>query len=244
MNTRFHPDLVQRTYNLILEAIADGRLPAGSMLEHEAVAERLGVPWQSVLTALLMLKKDGFAVEAGRRGLMVAALDPRDVMRTYQVRGALESLAAREAARRVAAGHLVVDPVQLLPASIDGAPVAELVAADLKFHERILELADNPLIAEALGAQWRLIRRAMAATLQMPGRSEIAWAEHRALVRAIAAGDAEQAAQIARDHDESSGTVLAAALPAAAPEEPEPTPSPSATLPRLADRARALRAGR
>ncbi|MGF7473742.1 GntR family transcriptional regulator, partial [Salmonella enterica subsp. enterica serovar Minnesota] len=60
----------------------------------------LGVSRQPVLQALLLLEREGFARRAARRGMVVAPIDPTFVRDLYAVRGALDALAAREAAAR------------------------------------------------------------------------------------------------------------------------------------------------
>jgi len=60
----------------------------------------LNVSRQPVLQALLLLRKQGFVRETGRRGLVVAELDPRFIGQLYEVRAALDGAACRGAALR------------------------------------------------------------------------------------------------------------------------------------------------
>src|SRR5260221_8934595 len=94
------PDLVDRAHRAILDAICDGTLQPGSRLTQEELAERLGVSRQPVMQALILLKRQGFVCDAGRRGVMVAPLDPELVLNLYAIRAALDGLAAHEAAQR------------------------------------------------------------------------------------------------------------------------------------------------
>ena len=71
-----------------------------------------------MLQALRLLKKDGLVLDAPGRGVMVAPLDARWIAQVYEVRGALDALAARLAARRRA----VIDPKHRPAAA--GAPRA------------------------------------------------------------------------------------------------------------------------
>ena len=94
------PTIVEQAYRAILEAICEGRLEPGERLTQESVAAKLSVSRQPVGQALLLLRQQKFLVEAGRRGLMVAPLD-RDFMRQiYELRLALEPMAASLAAQR------------------------------------------------------------------------------------------------------------------------------------------------
>ena len=88
------PDLVDQVYQALLDAISDGSLAPGARITQEDLAERLAVSRQPVLQALRLLKKDGLVSDAPGRGLRVAPLDAGWIAHTYQVRGALDALAA------------------------------------------------------------------------------------------------------------------------------------------------------
>src|SRR5512144_621236 len=92
------PDLVERVYRALLDAISDGSLAPGTRVTQEDLAERLAVSRQPVLQALRLLKKDGLVLDAPGRGLLVAPLDAAWIAHVYEVRGALDALAARRAA--------------------------------------------------------------------------------------------------------------------------------------------------
>ena len=96
------PDLTEQVYARLLNAICDGELPPGSRLTQEECAASFNVSRQPVLQALRLLKQDGLVVDAGRRGLMVTPLDATVVAQIYEVRTALDALAARLAAQRSA----------------------------------------------------------------------------------------------------------------------------------------------
>src|SRR3954470_24369017 len=92
------PDLVDRVYGSLLDAISDGSLAPGQRITQETIAQQLAVSRQPVLQALRLLKKDGFVLDAPGRGVLVAPLDAEWIAKVYQVRGALDALAARLAA--------------------------------------------------------------------------------------------------------------------------------------------------
>src|SRR5437868_1488254 len=89
------PDLVDQVYLRLLDAISEGSLAPGQRITQEDIAEQLSVSRQPVLQALRLLKKDGFVLDAPGRGLLVAPLDAAWMLDVYQVRGALDALAAR-----------------------------------------------------------------------------------------------------------------------------------------------------
>src|SRR5689334_21730661 len=92
------PGLVERVHRALLDAIGDGSLAPGARITQEDLAERLAVSRQPVLQALRLLKQDGLVHDAPGRGLLVAPLDPARIADVYEVRAALDGLAARLAA--------------------------------------------------------------------------------------------------------------------------------------------------
>jgi DNA-binding GntR family transcriptional regulator len=63
------PNLTEQVYQRLLRAICDGELAPGARHMQEELAAALATSRQPVLQALCLLKQDGFAIEAGRRGL-------------------------------------------------------------------------------------------------------------------------------------------------------------------------------
>jgi DNA-binding GntR family transcriptional regulator len=204
------PDLVDRVYQALLDAISEGSLAPGQRLTQEDIAAQLAVSRQPVLQALRLLKKEGLVMDAPGRGLQVAALDVQWMIKVYQVRGALDALAARLAAQR---------RVQIEPQLIEqgrkaarGRNVKAMVDADLAFHGAIYAAAENPLIEQSARLHWTHLRRVMGAVMQHMRQRENVWDEHQAIADAIAAGDADRAAQLIDEHSRSASENLARQL--------------------------------
>ncbi|MDE2296735.1 MAG: GntR family transcriptional regulator, partial [Burkholderiales bacterium] len=146
------PDLVDQVYRALLDAISDGSLAPGERVTQEDLAERLAVSRQPVLQALRLLKKDGLLLDAPGRGLLVAPLDPESIGWAYEVRGALDALAARLAAQRRA----VIDPrlVEQGRRAARGRNIKAMIDADIAFHNAIAAASGNPLIAQSTQLHW------------------------------------------------------------------------------------------
>jgi DNA-binding GntR family transcriptional regulator len=217
------PHLTEQAYTAILDAICSGRFAPGERLTQEQLAATLDVSRQPILQALLLLKRQGFVRETGRRGLAVAPLDPDFVARLYEVRSVLDGLACRAAATRQAAEAARRGPA-LIEAGREAArsgSIAAMIAADMNFHLFLYELSGNPLIAETAALHWQHIRRVMGTYLQRVDAPEGIWDEHADILAAVAAGDAERAEQLARRHAEASALKVRAALTAATNENTE-----------------------
>lgn len=205
------PDLTAQAHQAIRDAIMAMDLAPGTPLGQEDLAERLGVSRQPVSHALVLLRREGLVVDRGRKGQMVAPIDPDRLLDLYQVRGAIDRLAARLAATRLdrldnpAMGfkRLIEDG---RAACADGSMDA-LVQADLAFHKAIHAWSGNAEIERTAVGFWPHMVRSMRVVLaDLKGR-EIIWDEHAAIAEAILAGDPAQAGHLAADHAERTGAL-------------------------------------
>ncbi|WP_353193729.1 GntR family transcriptional regulator [Pandoraea pnomenusa] len=206
------PVLIDQVYSRLRDAIADLTLPPGERIRQAELADSLGVSRQPVSHALQLLKRDGLVCDSGRQGLEVAPIDADHLRRLYEVRTALDGLAARLAAVRVAQGTMAGRELQRLRDAVEtgmamthGTPVARQVRAEVAFHTALHDASGNPLIAQTVAPQWPHIMRAMAATLDAMPMQEVVWHEHGEIVARIAAGDADGAEAAARQHTEADG---------------------------------------
>ena len=204
------PDLVEQVYRRLLDAIGDGSLAPGARLTQEDIAAQLAVSRQPVLQALRLLKMDGFVHDAPGRGVLVAPLDEDFTRHLYQVRGALDALAARLAAQR----RFKIDArlIEQGRKAARGRNVQAMVDADIAFHQAIYAASDNPLIERSAQLHWHHLRRVMGAALQQARQREAVWDEHEAIARAIAAGDGDRAARLIEKHSAHAADNLAARL--------------------------------
>jgi DNA-binding GntR family transcriptional regulator len=217
------PDLVDQVYRSLLDAISEGSLAPGARIMQEDIAEQLAVSRQPVLQALRLLKKDGFVLDAPGRGVLVAPLDVAWLTQVYQVRSALDGLAARLAAR--ARYQIAPALISQGRAAARSSKVKAMMAADAQFHAAIYAASGNPLIAQSAQLHWQHIRRAMGAVLQLSTMRESIWDEHEAIARAIGAGDEGAAETLIRQHGEDAGHNLAKLLSSALSQS-----DPSASL--------------
>src|ERR1700716_4353844 len=130
------PDLSERLHAPVLDAISSVELKSGALIPQEELAQQFGVSRQPVLQAMMLLRREGFLVDAGRKGVCVAPLDVQQAHNLYVVRGALDGAAARLAAARYTPdlahrGRLLLDVGRRAVAS---GHVASVIEADIDFH--------------------------------------------------------------------------------------------------------------
>ena len=212
------PTLIEQAYEEILEAICSGRLAPGERLNQDALAGRLGISRQPVGQALSVLKAQGFVRDTGRRGLIVAPLEREFFRAIYELREALDSLAASLAARRCKPGDATEGRKLLAEGrrAVRSGRVDELIEADMRFHLWICRVAGNPLLSDTMRLYWNHLRRAMGEVLQQRSRRDQIWEEHEAILQGIIKGDPAAAAQRASAHARaaSKGILM---LPSAQP---------------------------
>jgi len=203
------PNLSDQVYARILEAIIDRTLLPGQRITQNELAERLGVSRQPVSHALHLLHRQGLVAESGRRGFEVTQLDPERIRQLYEVRGAIDALAARLAAGRAktdATGRAQLESSLRAGRAIERkTPLSRLIALDVDFHTAIYRLAGNPAIEEMIAPHWPHMRRSMATVLAALDYRESAWTEHETIAAQILAGNARAAESAAQSHALTAG---------------------------------------
>jgi DNA-binding GntR family transcriptional regulator len=128
--------------------IANGALAPGGRIVEGLWATRFGVAQASIREAINILAQEGFVTKQSGRSARVVDLSHRDVTRLYQLRGALEGLAASLAA----AINPDLSPLQF---AVDGMRAAAaaghreaLLDCDLQFHLQLCSAADSPVLLE------------------------------------------------------------------------------------------------
>ncbi|MCR8550717.1 GntR family transcriptional regulator [Salipiger sp. P9] len=186
-------------YTLILEAIDSGVYRPGDRLVESELAERFGVSRTPIREALQRLETQSLLTRDGR-SLIVASLDHNQMAELYVVRTELEGLAARLAAR-----HATEEEIQVLRdmVSEDRALLNDpsaLARANRRFHKMIHLASHNRFLVQQLDLVHRSMALMATTSLAAQGRGEIALAEHKAIVDAIARRDEDAAYKALRDH--------------------------------------------
>lgn len=183
--------------------IGEGRLRPGDRIFEQDLAVEFGVSRVPVREAIRMLQSEGLVeVLPRRRGVFVRSLDRRQVEELFDVREALEGLAARLAAeggQREAVGQLGRQSDIARQAWSDGDTDA-MSRANAEFHEQLVALSGNELlgsILEPLHGRLRWLFRLNEEPDRVCG-------DHEELHSAIAAGDADRAVRLAQEHVRSS----------------------------------------
>lgn len=188
--------------------IASGVFEPGERLTEDRLSGQYRVSRVPVREALKVLEAQGFVHIEPNRGATVSVLSLADAADLYVVREVVESLAARRAARRAASEHVefLRDIVRRgKQADKDGISAA-LPALNSAFHLGVLRAADSAVLQAQLEQlmaklQWLYRERPMPSDLLQ--RGPISWAEHEAILQAIAEGRSADAERGMREHLEA-----------------------------------------
>jgi DNA-binding GntR family transcriptional regulator len=215
-----HPGLTQQVYQTLLDAICDGSLAPGAHLVQEQLAAELGVSRQPIQQALAILKTEGLLLELGKRGLFVAPVDLAVMRHHYEIRSALDGLAARRAATRTGSDLALRARVEREGsaaiaagrAAVKSGVIAEMVRCDVAFHSYIYASSGNPLLTASAEPHWRQLRRIMGEVLRRAAPPTEIWRQHDEILSVIVSGDASRAEALAVAHVANAQQRLETAL--------------------------------
>ncbi|MBU2357767.1 MAG: GntR family transcriptional regulator [Alphaproteobacteria bacterium] len=186
-------------YALILEAIDSHIYKPGDRLVESELADRLGVSRTPVREALQRLETQSLLTRDGR-SLIVASLDHTQMAELYVVRGTLEGLAARLAARHATPEEVaVLRDMLAADEALKDDPEA-LSRANRRFHKQIHLASHNRFLVQQLDLVHRSMALLATTSISAKGRGGDTLREHERIVEAIAAGDGDAADAALRAH--------------------------------------------
>jgi DNA-binding GntR family transcriptional regulator len=192
--------------------ILDGSLRSGAPLTEAAVSQTYGVARPSAKAAIEQLVATGLLVRTAHRSARVVDIDAATVRDVYRTRTRLESAALRElaVARNVPSAAVTANAeILALPAGPDPATVDP----DLRFHTALIDAIDSERTGRMYRSVLDEVRLCMA---QVQGRRLLDAADigsqHSEILRAVADGDGEHAADLLALHLSSAEDRLVEAL--------------------------------
>lgn len=171
-------------------------------LDEKRLAAELGVSRTPVREALSRLQHEGLVDILPRRGVRVVRKSKAEIVETIIAWAALESMAARLACERAEDEQLA--SLDTLFAGFEAGELRshlyEYSAANLRFHQRIIELGHSQLIAnmaDGLLVHVRAIRRHTIGEADRPERSIV---DHAHIIEALRTRQPEFAERLVREH--------------------------------------------
>ncbi|BCI52271.1 transcriptional regulator [Mycolicibacterium litorale] len=202
--------LREQALTALRRAITTGQLTPGTHLVETDLSEALQISRGTLREAMRQLQQEGL-ISAGARGrLSVRHLDAKEIKDIFEVRAALEAVAARTLASRedrteaVAALRHAVEEMDRWAAS----NLEDRIEADLRFHRTLCHLSGN----ETLLHSWSSLEGSIRMSIMFAGvdraLKNMDARRHLAIVDAIEAGDGDTAAATVREHMAGAAAVL------------------------------------
>ena len=192
-----------QVYEALRKQILDGDLAAGSRLGQRAIAEMMGSSNGPVITALRRLAHDGLITYVHGQGGTVNQFSEEQLVEWMVLRRALETEAARLAARRASPDDLdhLYGIIDRMTDIVRREAFDEADKADVELHVAIARLSRSPSLQEALDRchVLELVRRRLMNSQLQRDFWELE-VNHRKLVDAIASRDPDRAGQAMHAH--------------------------------------------
>ncbi len=204
----------EKAYSALREDILTGRLTPGTALSEVELAESLGVSRTPLRAALARLALEGLVDTTRGRTGVVSAVSVESITDLFELREALETQAARLAARRRDPGvfDALVDRFAAAPALLRDDGVEAYYALVAEFDVALDDALGNAVYRGALDGVRLHLARARRIASDDPERLVRSAEEHRLICAAIRDGDAALAASATTVHLKASLTTILATL--------------------------------
>ena len=200
-------------------SILDGTLTPGTFIRESQVASEYGVARHTVRAATQRLTLEGLLRKAPNRGVHVPELNAEDVIDVFRLRAALESEAVR---LLIAAGTTPIEAVaasKRLDSLSPEATWAEVVEADLAFHQGIIAGTSSARLARAYATAQSEIELCMVQLQPHYQEPAQVAAEHRDLLKSLTSAEVDVADRAFRQHwQEASDNLVRTLHPPVQPE--------------------------
>ena len=204
------PTLRDQVAARLRSSIIEGALKPGTRLVERELCEQLGVSRPSVREALRQLENEGLITNAPNRGPMVVVVSEKAAAEIYEVRSALEGLAARLFARNASAEVMaeIKNCCDMLVATPKHAPASEYLALKDRFYAILLKGADNEVLSHLSGMALRRFYQLRNISVAKTGRAEESRKEVKKLVDALLARDGEAAEKACIEHVQNTAKAV------------------------------------
>ena len=192
--------LYEEVAELLRQQIFNRALEPGSWIDELKIADEYGISRTPLREALKVLAAEGLVTMKVRRGAYVTEVNEKDLSDVYHLLSLLESDAAGVVATQASAAEL--QELQALHAELEAAvdDRERFFAVNERFHMRVLEISDNRWRSQMVADLRKVMKLNRHNSLLKSGRIQESLAEHRAVMAALAARDADTTVQNMRAH--------------------------------------------
>lgn len=198
--------LASQVYERIQNDILTEVYKRGEIISENRLTTELGVSRTPIREALSKLAEEGLIMESPA-GTVVVGISDDDVDDYYEVRRRIEGMVCGRTAARVNVDTLeaLQDIVDMQEIYMSKGDVDKLQELDYNFHKIIYASCGSRVFSSLLRGMHRRSKRYRKANYQfVPERSQASIAEHKAILEALKAQDAEEAERLMNEHVENS----------------------------------------
>lgn len=201
--------LTQQVRDFLRRAIFDETLKSDTDYSVSELSDWLQVSRTPVREAVLQLEEAGLLETRRNKGFRIKAVTASNLASAFQVRFALEPLAAGLVAASGGVSELIESAFLELQSITESPPndekLSRFMTADRIFHEAILERAGNPFVTSCV-KEARDVTYRRRLTTESPERTwQQILEEHVCIYDALKAGDSLKAVQAMREHIRTTG---------------------------------------
>ena len=194
--------LYEEVAERLRQQIFQRELEPGSWIDELKICAELGISRTPLREALKVLAADGLVTMKVRRGAYVTEMSERDVREAYQLLALLESDAAAEVATRASDEELQSLHQLHLALEAEHDRRDAFFVANEAFHMQLLAIENNRWRQQIINDLRRLMKLNRHHSLFRQGRVAESLQEHRELMSALLARDAEASRRLMREHFE------------------------------------------
>ncbi|MFW9270400.1 GntR family transcriptional regulator [Pseudomonas sp. NR3] len=189
------------------EAILDGRLPSGTALRQQELADLFGVSRMPVREALRQLEAQSLLNVVQHKGAVVAPLITSNAVETYALRSVLEAFALRLSIPLLDDNDLAMaaEYIEQLEGQVDHAQIAKL---NRLFHMSLYHKAPNAKLLDLIEHELNEEERFLRFHLSAMGLGKLTQCDHRAILAAAVAKDIDLAVHLLKEHLEKASVTM------------------------------------
>jgi len=202
--------LSQDIAEVIRSGIIRGKYKPGEKIPEGDIASSMGISRTPIREAFRKLENEGFVQIIPRKGAVVAGINPKEVKNLYEIKSALEGLAARLACARIKKKDITrLEKINMeLKTLMEGKDVEGFYRAHTRFHEVFVNLSGNSKLIQMISNLNDHFKRFGIVSLALPGQFEKAIRQHMEIVEAFSMKNEDAVEERVRNNVMTGGKVL------------------------------------
>lgn len=201
-------------YDQLEDMILTGKLKPGERINESWLSSHLGVSRAPIREACRQLEKRGIVEVKARKGSFVYEIDVNEVIELYDIRAAMDSLAAEKAAGQATSRELTAlkGLLKNMADAIEAGDFQKYFKSNIDFHIGIVRLSRNRNLFSLIEGIYNKASLCRKTNLSLQERVRTSYRQHKKILDAIAAGNSTEASRLMKHHILDAKNALLASL--------------------------------